>query len=122
MKLIKALLMSAGLMAISFDASAATGITLGQMATYATTSIQNVGQFAGALGYAIAFFFLLGAIFKLKQHGEDPERHTLRAPAFLFVCAVLLAYMTTVLASGNQTLFGGAGQTQGSDGSGFRNL
>lgn len=114
MKRLSNLYWAIALLTISTSANA---MTLGEIADNVIRSISSVSQLAGAIGYMIAFFFVLAAIFKLKQHGDDAERYTLRAPIFLFICAILAAYMTSVLTTGNDTFWGGAGQTQGIDGS-----
>ncbi len=109
----------AGLTAVSMSAEAAT---LTQIANNIIPGIRGFTAVAGAVGYLVAFFFLLGAIFKFKQYGEDSERHSLKAPVFLLISAVLAAYMSVVLSSGSETLFGTNVQSQGADGNRGLNL
>ncbi|MFL9611092.1 hypothetical protein ACKF11_13475 [Methylobacillus sp. Pita2] len=107
----------AALLAFPVAASAAS---LGDIANNITNSLQGVGGLAGAIGYVAAFFLLLAAIFKFKQHGENAEHHPIKTPIMLFACAVLCAYMTSVLSTGGQTIFAGDRQSQGSRGESLR--
>ena len=105
--------------ALIFAPQVAMAQTIGEIAYNVVTSLIGVTALAGAIGYAVGFFFVLGAIFKFKQHGDNPEQYTLRAPIFLMICAVLAVYMTAVLTTGKETIWGAGGaQTQGVDGAG----
>lgn len=95
--------------------------TLGGVATRITQSLAGVTSLAGAIGYMVGFFFALGAIFKFKQHGDNPEQYPMRTPIFLVICAILSIYMTAVISTGKETIWGNSVQSQGVDGSGLQN-
>lgn len=116
-KLLSALLASAGVMMLMVP-EMAQAASLGDIFKNVNNSIQQGSNLAGAIGYLVGFFFLLGAIFKFKQYGDNPEQHPIRTPIFLVIAAVLSVYMTSTLQSGGETIWGsGAKATQGKDGS-----
>ncbi|PPC84769.1 MAG: hypothetical protein CTY35_00160 [Methylotenera sp.] len=95
--------------------------TLGVIANRVVTSIQGVTSLAGAIGYMVGFFFILGAVFKFKQHGDNPEQYPIRTPIFLVLAALMAIFMTSVATTGKDTVWGSGGQSQGSSGAGLAN-
>lgn len=117
---LNSMLLFSGLVAALALPMSANAASLGDIANNITNSLQGVGGLAGAIGYVVGFFFLLGAIFKFKQHGDNPEHHPIRHPIILFACAVLCVFMTSVLTTGGETIFSGDRQSQGSRGENLR--
>ena len=62
-KLMTGLIVIAASTAVMFMPEVASAETLGSIAQRVNDSIQNVTSLAGAIGYMVGAFFLLGAIF-----------------------------------------------------------
>lgn len=79
-------------------------------------SIQDGTSLVGAIGYLVAFVLGLAAIFKFKEYGQDSERHSIKLPIVLLICAALAGFLTNTLTTAKDTIWAG-GTSQGSTGS-----
>ncbi len=92
---------------------AATGMSIGQIATTVTSSFYGVAQLITAGSYIAGMGFALGAILKFKQHKDNPQQIPIGTPIALLFVAAALIFLPTIFGTANQTIFGGSGSVGG---------
>ncbi|MBA2709336.1 MAG: type IV secretion protein IcmD [Tatlockia sp.] len=103
------------LLAIAGEA-AASGTTLGSMASSITKTFVNVGKLITAGSYIAGLAFSIGAIMKFKQHKDNPTQIPIGTPISLTFIAAALLFLPSILGVAGYTMFGGAGSVAGPTG------
>lgn len=83
-----------------------TGQSIGGLSGNFISSIRGAANVATAICYLFAFISMLGFVFKLKEHGKQPDRTPMREPVILFIAMALFAGMPEVMGTGVITLLG----------------
>lgn len=107
--------------------AAATGAesgSVGEVAETIMTSFTGVGKLMVAIAYLGGFGFTIAAIFKFKQHKDNPTQIPLGTPIALLVIGIALVFVPGILKMGGATTglttaggFGGAGALEAPGGS-----
>jgi intracellular multiplication protein IcmD len=104
-------------------AFAQTNSDLGMIATQITKSFSNVGQLMAATAYLAGFGLTIAAIFKFKQHKDNPTQIPLGTPIALLLVGVSLIFLPSLVNIGGATIFGTGEKTAGGfTGTGALNL
>ncbi len=106
------------LLFVASMASAATVLTIGNMATAITGSFTSLAKLITAGSYLAGLAFSVGAILKFKQHKDNPTQIPIGTPIAMVVIAAALLFLPTILGIAGQTMFGG-GTTAGPTGTVF---
>lgn len=109
------------LVALSTGALAAGGssMTLGGMASQIITSFTSLTKLITAASYLAGIGFMVGAIFKFKQHKDTPQQITIGQPIALLIIGSALLFLPTILDIAGATMFGSSGQVAGPTGTVF---
>ena len=100
--------------------AAATGLTLGGMASSITGSFESLTKLITAGSYLAGLAFSIGAIMKFKQHKDNPTQIPIGTPVALVFIAAALLFLPTILGIAGATMFGtSGGKTAGPSGSVF---
>ena len=81
--------------------------SLGQVATQLTSSFAKVTKLITGLSYVLGIGFALSAIFKFKQHKDNPTQIPIGTPIALLAVAAAMLFLPNVLEVTGQTLFAG---------------
>ena len=92
--------------------------SMGDVAGTIVTSFTNVGKLMVAIAYLAGFGFTIAAIFKFKQHKDNPTQIPMGTPIALLVIGISLVFVPGVIKMGGTTAglsdaggFSGAGVT-----------
>src|SRR3989338_5208535 len=77
--------------------SQAAAGTLGATAHYVTTSFPYIGQLMFATAYLAGIGFTIAAIFKFKQHKDNPTQIPMSTPIALLVIGIVLIFLPNFL-------------------------
>src|SRR5262245_53771664 len=80
--------------------------TVGDIATEVTGSFQGIGKLIIAAAYVAGFSLVLAAIFKFKQHKDNPQQVPMGTPIALLAIGVVLVFLPSLFAPAGQTVFG----------------
>lgn len=100
-------------------AAAATGMTIGGMASSITGSFTSLAKLITAGSYLAGLAFSIGAILKFKQHKDNPTQIPIGTPIAMVLIAAALLFLPTILGIAGATMFGG-GETAGPTGTIFK--
>lgn len=92
------------------------GVTVGTIADNLKTSITSVGSLITAVSVVAGIGFGVAAMFKFKQHKDNPTQVPLGQPLAFLSIAVLLVWLPFILASGGTTMGTDATGTAGTEG------
>jgi intracellular multiplication protein IcmD len=106
----QALLAVSGVLLVT-TASAASGLTLGGMASSITQSLAQVTRLITAGSYVAGIAFVIGAIMKFKQHKDNPTNIPIGTPVALTFIGAALLFLPTILGIAGATMFGSSGGT-----------
>ena len=89
-------------------AQAAGGGTgdVGEIAEKVTGSFAKLGKLMVAVAYLAGFGFTIAAIFKFKQHKDNPTQIPMGTPIALLVVGIVLIFLPGIIKSGGATVFG----------------
>ena len=90
--------------------------SLGDVATNVSYAFSAIGQLMIAIAYVAGLGFGVAAIFKFKQHKDNPTQIPLGTPIALLVIAIALVFLPSFFSPAGETLFGkttGAGGPTG---------
>lgn len=105
MRILKFLLVAIGTFYISSAlADANTGI--GGMAGSITESFSNVGRLMISTAYIAGIGFSIAAIFKFKQHRDNPTQIPIGTPIALLAIGIILIFLPGIIAPAGETIFG----------------
>lgn len=114
----KTFIIAAGLLLFS-GAVMASASTLGGMASQITASFTAVTKLITSLSYLAGLAFSIGAIFKFKQHKDNPTQIPIGTPIALVFVAAALLFLPTILSVTGTTMLGSGAKTAGPTGTVF---
>lgn len=79
---------------------------LGQIAQTVTGSFAQFGQLMIAVSYLAGIGFSIAAIFKFKQHKDNPTQIPLGTPLALLTLGIVLIFLPSFIEPAGKTLFG----------------
>ena len=88
---------TASYMVLPPSASAANGVTIGDMAESITSSFDNLTKLITAGSYLAGLAFSIGSIMKFKQHKDNPTQNPIGTPVSMIFVAAALLFMPTIL-------------------------
>lgn len=92
---------------------ASSSQTLGTLATNVSDSFNQIGNMMIGLAYIAGIGFGISAIFKFKQHKDNPTQIPISTPFALLGVSVLLVFLPSLYAPAGATVFGSSGGTGG---------
>lgn len=117
----KGILSLAGLAFLMF-AGASSAAGLADLADNIREQFGSFLELAVAFSYIAGFIILVVAIFKFKQHSDDPRQTPMKTPAMLMIVAALLLGAPTLLGATAGSIFGGSSDTTSIDGAGAESI
>lgn len=87
----------------SVFAGTADADTIGGVAGTITDSFTNLGKMMVGVAYLAGFGFAIAAIFKFKQHKDNPTQIPIGTPIALLVIGVVLIFLPGVIKIGGGT-------------------
>jgi len=103
------------------DVFAAEGDDIGTLAANITKSFKSVGELILAIAFVAGLGFVMAAIFKFKQHKDNPTQIPLGTPIALLAIGVALIFLPGIIKPAGETL-GIAGEAGGFEGGGSQFL
>lgn len=82
------------------------GTTLGSLAENITGSFKQIGALILAIAFVGGLGFTMAAIFKFKQHKDNPTQIPLGTPIAMLAIGVVLMFLPGIISPAGQTLFG----------------
>jgi intracellular multiplication protein IcmD len=80
--------------------------SIGTLATNVTSSFQSLVQLMIAVSYLLGVGFSGAAIFKFKQHKDNPTQIPIGTPIALLVVGIMLIFLPGLVGPIGQTIFG----------------
>ena len=93
--------------------------TIGDMADNVAGNFKAIGQMLVGLAYVAGIGFGISAIFKFKQHKDNPTQVPIGTPFALLGISVLLVFLPGLYAPAGASIFGGDVTSGGATGSGL---
>lgn len=93
---------------------------VGKVADGIASNFSSLGKLMIAIAYLSGFGFSIAAIFKFKQHKDNPTQVPMGTPIALLVIGIVLIFMPGMLQVGGATA--GLGTSGGFDGTGAVDL
>lgn len=90
---------------------------IGQMATWITGSFGTLAKLITAVAYLLGLLFSLGAVFKMRQHRDNPTQIPIGTPFILLFIASAMLFFSNTLKITAKGVFGTT-QSQGASGTG----
>jgi intracellular multiplication protein IcmD len=94
--------------------------TIGDLAANVTKSFENIGLLMIVASYIGGFALTIAAIFKFKQHKDNPTQIPVGTPIALLVIGIILVFLPSLFGSAGQTIFGGEQSVGGFEGEGVK--
>ena len=108
-----------GLFSLSAIALAKDPTTLGDMAGQLVGQFENIGQLMIGTAYIAGIGFGISAIFKFKQHKDNPTQVPVGTPFALLAISVLLVFLPSLYSPAGKSIFGGNLTGGGTKGTGL---
>ena len=102
--------------------AAATATSLGGIAEEITKSFLGIGHLMIAISYIAGIGFAIAAIFKFKQHKDNPTQIPLGTPLALLAIAIALVFLPAFFKPAGKTLGVGTSAAGGFTGAGVTKL
>jgi hypothetical protein len=83
--------------------------TIGALASNVTQSFESVVNLMIAVSYLLGIGFAGAAIFKFKQHKDNPTQIPIGTPIALLVIGILLIFLPGIIGPIGTTIFGSSG-------------
>lgn len=80
--------------------------SIGDIAANIMTSFKQLGQLMFAIAYLSGFGFTLSAIFKFKQHKDNPTQIPVSTPLSLLMVGIILIFLPGIILPSGYTIFG----------------
>jgi intracellular multiplication protein IcmD len=101
--------------------AAATGTStgaggIGDIADNIRTSFGEIAKLITAAAYVMGFGFVMVAIFKFKQHKDNPQQHPIGGPIAMLFLGIALIFLPTLISTTGTTVFGSAASPGGIEG------
>ena len=93
-----------------------TGVTIGNLATNITKSFEGIGKLMVGVAYLAGIGFGISAIFKFKQHRDNPSQVTIGTPFALMAISCALIFLPALYKPAGTTIYGTAADAGGFDG------
>ena len=103
---------------ISASAVYASAATIGSLAYNVTGSFAQIGSLMMGVAYVAGLGFGISAIFKFKQHKDNPTQIPIGTPFALLAVSVVLMFLPSIYAPAGATVFGGSSTGGGFTGAG----
>ncbi len=84
----------------------ATDQHIGDIASRITDSFAQIGALIIAVAYIAGIGFVIAAIFKFKQHKDNPTQIPLGTPIAMLVIGIMLVFLPAVFEPAGKTVFG----------------
>ncbi len=114
------IVMAAGFFTVSAYADSTPGTaptgSLGDVANTLTASFSNLARVIYAISYLAGTAFTIAAVFKFKQHKDNPQQVPVTTGIAMLCFGVGLVFMPSILSMGGITLFNTTAQTAGPTG------
>ena len=91
---------------ISASAVYASTATIGSLAYNVTGSFAQIGSLMTGVAYLAGLGFGISAVFKFKQHKDNPTQIPIGTPFALLAVSVILIFLPGIYAPAGQTVFG----------------
>lgn len=95
---------------------------LGDIATDITDSFAGIATLMIAIAYIAGLGFVLAAIFKFKQHKDNPTQIPLGTPLAMLVIGVVLIFLPSIFGPAGKTIFGDSAKIGEIKGGGFQQI
>ena len=86
---------------------------LGGVAENVRSTLTNVMKLLTAASYVAGFGLTIGALFKFKQHKDNPQQVQLGTCIAMLLIGICLIFLPSIVSTGGATIFGGSGMTEG---------
>ena len=98
----------------------AFGMDIGDIAEHVTTSFEKIGRLMIGLAYLSGLGFGISAVFKFKQHKDNPTQIPIGTPFALLGVSCILIFLPGIYQPAGNTIFGtdSLARAGGFDGSG----
>lgn len=112
------LLVSVALGAVAFGAAAAFAedVGIGKFVTVVTGTFESVGKLMVAGAYLGGFGLTIAAIFKFKQHKDNPQQVQMGVPITMLLVGVALIFLPSIIQPAGESIFGKEVKTGGFSG------
>ena len=123
---LKASLWLIGIATLMFAVNAIAGDEkgIGSMAKKITESFRGIGELMIAVSYIAGIAFAIAAVFKFKQHKDNPTQIPLGTPLAMLFIGIFLIFLPAFIEPAGHTIFGeeGAQKAGGFTGAGAEHL
>jgi intracellular multiplication protein IcmD len=99
--------------AIAPDVFAQGSATIGSLAENITGSFTQLGQLILAISFVAGLGFTMAAIFKFKQHKDNPTQIPLGTPIAMLAIGIVLMFLPGIIKPAGTTIFGAGATTAG---------
>lgn len=100
----------------------ATDSGIGGIASNITGSFKALGQLILAVAFLGGIGFIMAAIFKFKQHKDNPQQIPLGTPIAMLVIGAFLVFLPSLISPAGSTIFGSGSTAGGFTGTGVTAL
>jgi intracellular multiplication protein IcmD len=94
------------------------GTNIGAIASNITGSFESIGRLILAVAFLGGIGFIMAAIFKFKQHKDNPNQVTLGTPIAMLVIGAFLVFMPSIIGPAGSTIYGASPTAGGFTGGG----
>ena len=117
-KTVLSLVVMAGLFFAGAALAAGSGSAnnLGGIADNITKSFESIGHLMIAISYVAGIGFGIGAVFKFKQHKDNPTQIPVGTPLALLAVSICLVFLPALFGPAGNTLFGTGASTSSAGG------
>lgn len=91
---------------------------IGSIASSITGEFKAIGQLILAVAFLGGIGFVMAAIFKFKQHKDNPQQITLGTPIAMLVIGAFLIFLPSLIGPAGTSLFGSSAAAGGFTGTG----
>lgn len=121
-KIIKAVFLVA-LGAVSFWATTALAAKdIAEIATTLGSTFESIGKLMTATAYLAGFGLTIAAIFKFKQHKDNPQQVTMGVPITMLLVGVALIFLPNIISPAGSSIFGADAKAGGFKGQGISEI
>lgn len=121
-KSLKISMLIAAAMSYFYVSNAFGDADIGTIATTITQTFSNIGKLMAASAYLAGFGLVIAAIFKFKQHKDNPTQIPMGTPIALLAVGVALIFVPSFVSPAGWTLFSTGGYAGGFTGKGITAL
>lgn len=92
---------------------------IGSMAGAITNTFENIVKLIAGASYIAGFVFSVVALFKFKQHKENPQQVQLGSCVVMLVVGICLVFLPSIIKIGGESIFGSSKSSAGVKGAAF---